>query len=171
MVDKSKMYAHVYFNIPANSLGIAVYALGKIPGFSGILSEDLQDMTKSRKAYDLFLKTLGGDEMSKEELQEGRLLSYNRLKDKLNTLDTLGKLIAKDKEAQVTIDLDDPATWLEMKLKNLPPEKQYVVKNLPEDKKRDIGQNIRQKELEKLLKADSTEELRDELQNIYILLL
>lgn len=167
-LDVRKMYAHIYFEVPQNQLGIAVYAHGKIPGFSGVLDEDVQEITKSKAAYNLFINTLGPDNITKEELRDGRVFQYNQLEEKLKTLDLLGKLIAKDKSAQVTIDLDDPMFWYNVRTKDLPKQKKYMLEQLEDSEKLELGKKFREDSmLGKLLNAKDEEGLKSALQNTY----
>jgi hypothetical protein len=169
MTSIYRMYAHVYFQIASNQLSIAVYGLGKIPGFSGALDEELQETTKQKKAYDLFVNILGQDsQLSKEELQQGRIFNYNQLKEQLNTLNLLGKLIAKDTEAQVVIDLDDPNFWLELEMRNISDAKREIISKLPIEKKNELGNKLKEKAMEKLLASESSEDLHASLQKAYI---
>lgn len=168
MTSIYRMYAHVYFQIAANQLSIAVYGLGKIPGFSGALDSELQETTKQKKAYELFLNVLGQGQLSKEELQQGRMFNYNQLKDQLNTLNLLGKLIAKDTEAQVVIDLDDPNFWLELEMRKIPDAKRAIINKLSTEKKTELGNRLKEKGMEKLLSSESVEDLHSALQKAYI---
>lgn len=167
-VDRRKMYAHVYFDLGANTLGLAVYSIGKIPGFSGALSEDLKQGTQTGKAYDLFLKTLGKENFTKEELQLGKRFNYHEIEEKLKKLDTLGKLHAEDPDANVVVDLDDPLVWFNSRMNLLPEEKQKKAQGLLEQKKIEIGQRIRAQELEQdMAEAMTPEDQEEILQRVY----
>ena len=164
-MDKRKMYAHVYFDIPGNSLGIAIYSLAKIPGFSGKLDPQLKDLTGHGKAYSLFLDTLGSGRISQEELQQGRIFQYNQLEEQVKKLELLGKLIAKDKEAQVVIDLDDLNFWFEAKLGELSSSQRDLIrKKLPQDQKDSLASQCREETLSELKSVSNVEELYDAMQ-------
>ena len=168
-MDKRKMYAHVYFDIPGNSLGIAIYSLAKIPGFSGKLDPQLKDLTGHGKAYSLFLDTLGSGRISQEELQQGRIFQYNQLEEQVKKLELLGKLIAKDKEAQVVIDLDDLNFWFEAKLGELSSSQRDLIrKKLPQDQKDSLASQFREETLSELKSVSNVEELYDAMQKMYI---
>lgn len=166
MVDIRKMYAHVYFDVPQDQLGIAVYALGRVPGFAGALDEQLEEVTGSKNAYKLFLRTLGQD-VEPETLRDGRFFTYENLEERLKTLDLLGKLIAKDKKAQVVVDLDDPVFWFNLRLKNLPRQKRYAYEQLTDEEKSAIGEKIQAEEIGRLTETDSEDGLLENAQNLY----
>lgn len=168
-VDRRKMYAHIYFDLDQNQLGLAVYAIGKLPGFSGALSDDLKNETGSSKAYDLFLKTLEKENITKEELQLGKAFSLSDIEDKLNRLDILGKLHAKDPQAQVVVDIDDPMFWAQFKISQLPKDKQAQYKSYSDDQKRELGEQIKKTESGALLEnISSPEQLQEAMQKIYV---
>lgn len=171
MTDVQKMYAHIYFDIPKNVLGIAVYSYGRIPGFSGKLSDELKNATQTEKAFHLFQKTMGSDSISGDELQLGKLFSYEEIQDRLNKIDVLGKIIAEDKSAQVLINLDDPLFWLGNKLNKFPEDKRALIEKLPEERKKEIGAKIKESEMGELLKdAKTPNEVQDALQKLYIVI-
>jgi len=167
-VDRRKMYAHVYFDLSANTLGLAVYAIGKIPGFSGALSDELKQATQASKAYDLFLKTLGKEYFTKEELQLGKRFNFHEIEDKLKKLDILGKLHAEDPDASVVVNLDDPLMWFNSRVNLLSEEKQARAKNMAENKKKEIGKQIKAQEFDQdIANALTPEEQQEVMQRVY----
>jgi len=167
-VDRRKMYAHVYFDLSANTLGLAVYAIGKIPGFSGALSDELKQATQASKAYDLFLKTLGKEYFTKEELQLGKRFNFHEIEDKLKKLDILGKLHAEDPDASVVVNLDDPLMWFNSRVNLLSEEKQARAKNMAENKKKEIGKQIKAQEFDQdMANALTPEEQQEVMQRVY----
>jgi len=167
-VDRRKMYAHVYFDLSVNTLGLAVYAIGKIPGFSGALSDELKEATQASKAYDLFLKTLGKEYFTKEELQLGKRFNLHEIEDKLKRLDILGKLHADDPETNVVVNLDDPLIWFNSRVNLLSEEKQARAKKMTEEKKTEIGKQIKAQEFDQdMSNALTPEEQQEVMQRVY----
>jgi len=160
-VDRRKMYAHIYFDLTQEELGIAVYAIGKIPGFSGKLSDSLSAETQESKAYDLFLKTLGSDSINKDELQQGKVFNYTEMKEKLSALDYLGKAHSGDATAQVLVDLDDPLFWFNFKLGELDTSSQKKLMNFPEAEKQKLGLEVKEEQMDELFSSISNEEELD----------
>lgn len=160
-VDRRKMYAHVYFDLAQDNLGLAVYAIGKIPGFSGKLLGDLASQAETSKAYDLFLKTLGKESISKQELQQGKIFNFSDMKDKLKALDYLGKAHAQDASAQVLVNLDDPMFWFNFKLGELPTSEQKKLLIISDEEKKKLGEQVKESQLDDLFSSINTEEELD----------
>ena len=167
--DRRKMYAHVYFDLSQDSCGVAVYSIGKVPGFSKKLSPELQDATGKTKARDAFLKILGKGEITPEQLQLGKVFKFEDMQERLHQLDLLGKLIAGDTTADIVVDLDDPMFWFEAAIQNWPRAKQNIAHGLSDEQKIQLGNTVREQELERELKeAETAEDLADALQRLYI---
>ena len=86
-VNRTRMYAHVYFDLRNDQLKIAVYSIAKIPNFSGKLPESLKQRYGHSNAYDVFTQTLR-EEISPDEIQSGKAFSHSRIQDKLEALET-----------------------------------------------------------------------------------
>jgi hypothetical protein len=167
-VDRKKMYAHVYFDLDKDQLGIAVYAIGKVPGFSSSLSEDLIKETGTSRARDLFLQTLEEKNISPEELQLGKAFTLDQMQDKLDRLNILGKIVAKDPQAQIVADIDDPMFWAQMDANQLPKNKKAEYEKLSDQQKRSIGERLKNNATSALLTAETPEQLKEAMQKIYV---
>lgn len=168
-VDKRKMYAHIYFDLPQDSLGIAVYALGKVPGFAKKLDPELAEATGKSRARDAFLQILGKDDITPDELQLGKTFKFEDIKDRLNQLELLGQQIAKDEDADISVNLDDPMFWFEAKFQDWTRSQQQVAQQLPDAQKIQIGTKHREDEMGKELgEATTAEELEEALQRLYV---
>ena len=170
--DRRGMYAHVFFNLTKDDLSIAVYDIGKVPGFSGNLEKDVKDVLGVEKAKNLF-KGIFGKDMSPEELQLGKIFSYENNSKKIEMIDKLGKMLIKNETAQVACNLDDPMTWYSIKFNEFAPAQKLVASNLSEEDKKTLGEHVRDLELEPLelaIHAGDPEQVEDVLKKIYLAL-
>ena len=167
--DRRKMYAHVYFNMPKDELGIAVYSIGRIPGFSGKLNKDLKDATGITNAYKLFEEVMG-KKISKEELQAGKVFNYENVSKRIKVLDKLNKYHA-GKDSNATVNLDDAKIWFQIAYEQLDSTRQLIAKGLPEDKQDRLGLNFRTREikdLEAAIELGDKEQIENELRELYL---
>jgi hypothetical protein len=113
---KNRLYAHVFFD--SSELNIAVYKLGKIPGFSrDIVDPELQEHIGS-KAFDAFAKILEG-KISAKQMQQGGIIDYENIKEDLPVIERLARNITQDSSLKVIVDLDQTKIWWEFFLSEL----------------------------------------------------
>lgn len=131
----NKLYAHVYFDISGPGvMGIAVYALPKIPGFSGKPSELLNKyMPGFKNANELFLTMMEqeGVRFNPGILHSGKVFLYPELgsevQSKLSKFQAAGALQAEDKSAQVVVNLDSPELWARVGNKKFASEEEKMA--------------------------------------------
>jgi hypothetical protein len=179
------MYANVYLDPKQYKLGIAVYAYGKVPGFSrmvkspeeqeaiGLALEEtfgVKDVDTS-KAFNIFRNLALDDNkpMKDVELQRGNLFSYEKFKDKLETLGAFGKYFQN--KAGVSVDLDDPMMWFNLEKANATSSEAAILDELSPEAKTAKGERLRQQNLKSLENPNNTpEQLEEALRRLYILI-
>lgn len=179
MTKFDNAYAHVYFDLKTDKLGIAVYQRGVIPGFSGNLSNELAEILGQQKGYHAFLSLIGPQNMSSEMLQQGGILNYSKIEDRLNNLDLVAEQIAKDKHQKAgrsadefnkpvtTVDLDDPLFWFDLKISQLSAANKEVFEDLPQPEKIKQGNQIKERIFKILKKPQTDQQLYQAFQKIY----
>lgn len=164
-VNRTRMYAHVYFDLRNDQLKIAVYSIAKIPNFSGKLPESLKQRYGHSNAYDVFTQTLR-EEISPDEIQSGKAFSHSRIQDKLEALETFSRQFNPD--SKMLVDLDSEKFWEEFLEAAYPKVVLEQFRALPEElKKQALGQLRKDNFLGKIEKATTAEDLQNILIEIY----
>jgi hypothetical protein len=180
------MYANVYIDPKSHKLGIAVYAYGKIPGFSRMVrSPEEQEAIRfaleetfgakdvdTSKAFNIF-HNLALDDSDKPmkgvELQRGNIFSYEKFKDRLDILGGFGEYFQN--KVSIFADLDDPMMWFGLELANTSSRSEAaILEELPQQEKIARGEKIRQQHLKSLVHSDNTTQFEEALRRLYILI-
>lgn len=164
-VDRTRMYAHIYFDLKNDQLGLVVYSIAKIPNFSGKLSPELKSEFGHTNAYDVFTHTLK-DHISPDEIQSGKAFSYTGVQDKVEKLDAFSKLF--NPNAKMTIDLDSKEFWEEFLEAAYPSSVVQQFRALSTEEKSKILNQLREDFFKsKLNKAETAEQIQQALIDIY----
>lgn len=182
-----RMYANIYIDPKSHKLGIAVYAYGKIPGFSRIVKSPEEQVAirlaleetlgvkdvDTSKAFNIFHNLALDDNnkpMSGAELQRGNVFRYEEFKDKLDILRGFGEYFQN--KTSIFADLDDPMMWFGLELANASSRSEAAILNeLPQQEKIAKGEKMRQHHLQSLRNRDNTPAQSEEaLRRLYILI-
>lgn len=123
---KNRLYAHVFFK--ENALDIAVYSLGKVPGFSTKIEDPALREEYSPFAFEAFTKILK-NKLSPEQLQQGGIIDYESIKNDLPEIEKLGKEIADNPNLKVVVNLDSNALWFKFYVEEFAPADQQAAEN------------------------------------------
>jgi len=168
MIDIRKTYAHVFFDRESEQLKIAVYATGKIPGFSGALGPELSDRLDSPNAFKAFNKILKNI-FKPTELQLGALIKYSDIASELVIIEKIGKILANNPAAKIIVDIDDSNVWFKRFYNSLPDKEKEIVNASTPEEIEDFKKEVIDEEFFSLMrKAEDMEQLEDAFKQIYI---